>query len=118
MAVLTTTGRQWIADAMRRSVVTKQEYIAWGTGATAEGIGNTALATPSSEARTLGAITSPSAALHRVIGTIVSTQTQTITEVGLFDASAAGVMMIRTLFTGIPLLNADSVQFTLDLTVL
>lgn len=120
MAVLTTTGRQWIADKLRETVGagTTQKFVAWGTGGgTAEAIGNTALATPSSEARTSGAITSPSAALHRVVGTIVSTQTQTISEVGLFDASSGGVMMIRAVFTGIPLLNLDSIAFTLDLTI-
>lgn len=117
MAILTTTGRQWVVDAMRGSVSTTQQYVAWGTGGTAEAVGNTALATASSEARTAGTITSPSAALHRTVGTIVSTQTQTITEVGLFDASSSGVMMIRALFTGIPLVSGDSIAFTLDLTV-
>jgi len=119
MAVLTNTGRQWIVDKIRETITagTTQKFVAWGTGgATAEAAGNTALATASSEARTSGTITSPSAALHRVVGTIVSTQTQTISEVGLFDASTAGVMMIRAVFTGIPLVNLDSIAFTLDLT--
>jgi len=93
-----------------------QKFIAWGTGgATAEAIGQTALTTPSSEARTSGTISSPSAALHRVVGAITSTSTQTISEVGLFDASTAGVMAIRATFTGIPLVNNDQISFTLDL---
>ena len=118
MAVFTSTGKQWTIDKVRETVgagVT-QKFIGWGTGATAEAVGNTALTTPSAEARATGVITSPSAALHRVIGTLTSASTQTITEVGLFDASTAGVMMIRALFTGIPLLSGDQIQYTLDLT--
>jgi hypothetical protein len=117
MAILTTVGKQWIVDAMRGTVSTTQQYVAWGTGgATGELASQSALVTPSSEARTAGTITSPSAALHRTVGTITSTQGQTISEVGLFDASTAGVMMIRAVFTGIPLVNGDSIAFTIDLT--
>lgn len=116
MAVLTTTGKQWIVDAMRGSVSTTQQYVGWGTGSTAENVSNTALHVAASEARVAGTITSPSAALHRTVATITSASGQTITEVGLFDASTSGVMMIRALFTGIPLLTNDSIQFTLDLT--
>lgn len=116
MAILTTVGKQWIVDKMRGSVATKQEYVAWGTGTTAEAAGQTALVTPSSEARTQTTITSPSAALHRAVGTIVSTQTQSIAEVGLFDASTVGVMAVRAVFTAIPLLSGDSIAFTIDIT--
>ncbi len=116
MTVYTTTGKQWSSDKFRGTVVTDQKFIAWGTGATAEAVGNTALATPAAEARTTGTMSSPSAALYRVVGTITSASTQTITEVGLFDASTVGVMMIRALFTGVPMVSGDSIAFTLDLT--
>lgn len=103
---------------MRGTVSTTQQHIGWGTGgATGELVGQTALVTPAAEARTAGTITSPSAALHRTVGTITSASTQTISEVGLFDASTSGVMMIRAVFTGIPLVSGDSVAFTIDLTV-
>jgi len=119
MAVYTLTGRQWTVDKMRETVgagVT-QKFIGWGTGgATAEAPANAALATAAAEARVIGAITSPSAALHQVVGTITSAGTQTISEVGLFDAATAGVMMIRAIFTGIPLVSGDSIAFTLQIT--
>ena len=115
MTILTAVGKSWIVDKMRGTVVTEQKYIAWGTGATAEAVGNTALATPAAEARTLGTMSSPSAALYRVVGTITSTSTQTITEVGLFDATTAGVMLIRALFTGVPMVSGDSIAFTVEL---
>ena len=117
MTILTSVGKQWIVDRMRGTVATSQQFIAWGTGATAEAVGNTALAVPSAEARTTGTMSSPSAALYRVVGTITSASTQTITEVGLFDASTVGVMAIRALFTGIPMVSGDSIAFTIDLSV-
>lgn len=94
------------------------KYVGWGTGATAEAIGNTALATAAAEARVSGTMSSPSAAVFQVVATIVSAGTQTITEVGLFDQLAAGgTMMVRSLFTGIPLLAADSISFTISVTI-
>jgi len=115
-AVLTTTGKQWIVDRMRGTVTTSMQFVHWGTGTVAEVVGNTALGTPSAEARVAGTITSPSAALHRVIATLTSASTQSISEAGLFDASAAGVMLIRSVFTAVPLLAGDSIQFTFDFT--
>lgn len=119
MAILTTVGKQWIVDKMRETIAagTTQKYIAWGTGgATAEAVGQTALTTPSAEARVAGTISSPSAALHRVVGTLTSASTQTISEIGLFDAATVGVMMIRAVFTGVPLNSGDQITFTVDLT--
>jgi len=119
MAVYTTSGRQWTVDKMRETVAAgvTQKFIGWGTGgATAEAPANAALATAAAEARVSGTITSPSAALHRVVGTLTSAGTQTISEVGLFDAATAGVMMFRAVHTGIPLVAGDSVAYTLDIT--
>lgn len=117
MAVLTDTGEQWIVDKMRGTVATRQEYIHWGTGSAAEAEGNTALATPASEARVQGTITSPSQGVHRVVGTLTANGTKTITEVGLFDAASGGVMSLRALFTGVPLEANDQITFTLDIQV-
>lgn len=120
MAVFTDVGRKWVIDKMREAIAagTTQKYIGWGTGSTAEAVGNTALATPAAEARVAGTITSQTTTVtgdtHRVVGTLTSASTQTITEVGLFDASTSGIMFLRALFTGIPLQNGDSIQFTLD----
>lgn len=128
MAILTTTGKQWIVDKMRAtgggaagtaqaSPNDTMKYVHWGTGTTAEAAGQTALVTASAEARVSGAITSPSAALHRVIATLTSASTQTIAEVGLFDQLATGgTMLIRAVFTGIALQSGDQIQFTIDFT--
>lgn len=128
MAILTTTGKQWLVDKMRATnggaVGSCQaqpndtmKYIHWGITATAEAASQTALIGASAEARVVGTITSPTAALHRVVGTLTSASTQTIAEVGLFDQLATGgTMLIRAMFTGIPLVSGDSIAFTIDLT--
>lgn len=120
MAVYTTTGKQWLVDKAQDvapSSNAKQEYIAWGTGATAEAVGNTALATEASEARTLSTLSQPAADTDRLVGTITATGTKTITESGRFNLSAAGVMQQRALFTGIPVVSGDQIQFTHDLQI-
>lgn len=120
MAIFTNTGRKWVIDKMREAIgagVT-MKYIGWGTGTGAEAVGNTALTTEASEARVAGTITSVTTTVTgdtmRVVGTIVANGAKTITEVGLFDALTVGVMLLRALFTGIPLELGDAIAFTLD----
>ncbi len=120
MAVFTDTGRKWVIDKMREFIAagTTQKFIGWGTGATAEAVTNTALATEATETRTTGTITGVTTTVtgdtHRVVGTLTANAAKTITEVGLFDAVTVGVMLLRALFTGIPLLTGDAIAFTLD----
>jgi hypothetical protein len=119
VAVLTTTGKQWVVDKMRETIGAgqTQRWVGWGTGAGAEAAGNTALTTPAAEARVSGVITSPSAALHRVVASITSASGQTITEVGLFDLVTIGTMMVRALLgVSIPVLTGDIITFTIDFT--
>jgi hypothetical protein len=92
------------------------KYLAWGTGTTAAALSNTALQTPSAEARTAG--TTPTVTTnvandtYQCVGTIVSLSGQTISELGQFDASASGNMLARWVFPGLPLLTGDSITFT------
>lgn len=91
-------------------------YVAWGTGTTTAAKGQTALVTPSAESRVAATKTQPSADVNRHVATITSASGQTITEVGVFDASTSGNMVIRADFSGIALLTGDSIEFTIDLT--
>lgn len=116
--VFVQSGQDWVVDKIQTVVATEMEYLGWGTGTTDPVVGNTGLETPAAEARTLGVMSQPAADTHRVVGTITCAGTgKTISEVALFDAAAAGVMMIRSTFTGIPLLVGDRIEFTLDLQV-
>lgn len=120
---LTTQGRGWIIDRLQNVELpagSLMQFIGWGTGSTAENVADTDLVTQSSEARTTGTLSQPTATTDRCVGTITSTQTQTITEVGRFNiATKQGSnqqLQQRHVFTGIPLVNGDAIAFTLDLT--
>ncbi len=88
-----------------------------GTGGTAEAIGDTTLVT-AVETRTDGTqVEGASANIYRSVGTVTATATRAIVEHGLFDASTAGNLMDRSVFTVINLSTDDAIQFTYELTV-
>lgn len=120
MSVLTTAGKQWIIDKIQEEPVgaalTLMKWVAWGTGATAEAVGNTSLATEASEARVVGVLSQPAADTDRCVATITAAGTKTITECGRFNQLAVGgTMQQRSLFTGIPVVSGDRIEFTQDL---
>jgi hypothetical protein len=122
MAILTTAGKQWIVDKVQEepagATMPLMKWIAWGTGATAEAVGNTALATEASEARVVSVLSQPSADVDRSVGTITANGTKTITECGRFNQLAVGgTLYVRSLFTGIPMVSGDRIEFTQDLQV-
>lgn len=119
--VFTNGGKALIVDALDNTQLTSPTYIGWGTGTTTAAATQTALVTPSAEARTNGTksqqTTSVSGDTYRVVGTITSSSSQTISEAGLFDASTSGNMYVRGDFTGIALANGDSIAFTINIVV-
>ena len=101
---------------------TPPRYVAWGTGGgTAEDPTDEALNTEAAEDRVQGAnsvVTEDVASdTYQVVATITSLSTQTISEVGLLTADAAGDLYVRGTFTGIPLDADDSIQFTIKQTL-
>lgn len=123
MAILVNAGREMITGLIAKvgagNGSLSPKYIAWGTSSTAEAASQTALQAASAEARTLGTMsqvtTSVTNDTFQCVGTITSASGQTIAEAGLFDASSAGNMLIRGIFTGVALLTGDSIQFTIKL---
>lgn len=123
MAVFTTLGKQWVVDKIQEepigAALTLMKWVAWGTGATAEAVGNTALAAEATEARVVSVLSQPAADVDRSVGTITCNATpKTITECGRFNQLAVGgIMFVRSLFTGIPMVTGDKIEFTQDLMV-
>lgn len=120
---LTTRGREWVVDRIQNVELPAgalMQFIGWGTGTTAEAVGDLDLAVQATEARTTGTLSQPTATTDRCIGTITADGTKTITEVGRFNVLTKGAanqqMIQRHLFTGIPLVASDQIQFTLDVT--
>lgn len=91
-----------------------------GVGTTAESNADTAIETTDGESRATGTQvdnSSASAGIYTSVGTIAYTTTKAITEHGLFNASTAGTLLDRSVFTAVNVVNGDSIQFTYTLTV-
>src|SRR4051812_36887703 len=85
---------------------TEPKFVATGTGATAEAVGQTALVTEV-ETRTTGTssrtTTTKTNDTYHVVGTITATAARALTEGGLFDASTVGNMLARGVHSSIGL---------------
>src|SRR5512137_1912849 len=114
---LTTAGITKLATDLYNSGSGIWKYVHWGTGTTDPVIGNTALETPGTESRVSGTVTNPSAGVYRCVGSLTCNATgKTISEAGLFDQATGVTLLIRGTFTGIPVVQNDVIQFTIDLT--
>ncbi len=117
--ILTNKGKEIIVDRIMGNG-TEPKFVAWGTGAGTAAITDTTLFTESAESRTSGTSSKVTVTTtndtYQVAGTIVATSGRTITNAGLFDASAAGNLFIKTDFTGVVLASGDSIAFTFKAT--
>ena len=88
-----------------------------GTGGTAENKTDTALVTPIGTARTVGTQTEDDADDYQSVATIAYTGTSAVTEHAIFneayvDAQDNGILMDRSLFTAVNVVNGDSIAYT------
>ena len=116
--VITTVGAAYVVDAFQNLV--ELEAMNWhdsGTGNTAESAGDTGLVAPGGPARVAGVQSEVSSTVLRSIAVVTYTTTQTIQEHGIFSGSTGSVLLDRSVFTGIPVVNGSQIQFTWDLTV-
>lgn len=117
MAVFTDAGKA-ITTARLKGTGTEPNFVAIGTGTTAEAASQTALVTPV-ESRVSGTSSQVTTTVtndtYQVVGTVTATGARAVTEAGLFDASTAGNMLIRALFAVINLATGDSLQITAQL---
>ena len=116
--VLSNLGEQYVCDFLAAVTSNVAQFIGWGTGAGTAIKGDTALDTEASETRATGtqSVTGSGAtAKFQVVGTITSTQTHTIVNAGLFDASTTGVLVLHGDFAGVALVSGDKIEFTFTL---
>lgn len=117
--MVTTAGVEYLVTCFQgTNPASNFKYHASGTdGTTPEAIGNTALG-GEVETRATGVSTSSSGNVYRSVATIAYTDTRTIAEHGLFSQLASGgTLWDRTIFTGISVLNGDSIEWTYSLTI-
>ena len=96
------------------------KYHDCGTGTTAEANTQTALVTAFGGARVAGtqvAGGTAAAPTYTSVATISFTSTLAITEHGVFNASTAGTLLDRSVFTAVNVVNGDSIQFTYVMTI-
>lgn len=119
LTVFTTTGKAWAVDKLQdeANAIPASKYCAWGTGSTPEAAGNTTLHVEANEGRALGVLSQPAADVDRLVATLTANATKNITECGRFTASSGGTMTQRSLFTAIPMVLNDRIEFTQDLQV-
>ncbi len=127
MRVVTTVGVKFICDDLNNNTadVSTLKFHGFGTGGTAEAVGDTALVTEEAGANYTGgtrpvgtqaSATVSTNATYTTVAThspVAGTTPRPITEHGIFSAATVGTLLDRTLFSVVNLvINADSLQAT------
>ena len=116
--LVVTSGKTFIASRMVGVASTVMGWMELGTGTTAAAVGDTALQTAISGSRV--ALTSGTSATN-VVTYVASfpagTGTGAVTEAGVFNASSAGTMLCRTVFSVVNKGAADAMSITWSITV-
>ena len=114
--LVVTTGKNLIASRLKDTTDGAMSHMAIGTGTTAAAAGDTTLGTEAGRvALTSTTVTNNAVAYVATFG--AGTGTGAITEAGLFNASSAGTMLCRTVFSVINKGAADTLGITWTVTV-
>jgi hypothetical protein len=114
--LVVTTGKNFIASRMKDATATAMTHMAIGSGTTAAAAGDTTLGTELGRV----ALTSTTVTTNNVayVATFpAGTGTGAVTEAGLFNASSAGTLLCRTVFSVINKGAADTLGITWTVTV-
>lgn len=115
--IFTDVGETLVADYVDGTASAPANwYVAWGTGAGTAAKGDTTLFTEASESRVTATESQPSANQNRFVGTITAYGSKTITNAGVFDAATTGNMLLKSDFTGVPVVATDTIEFTFTIT--
>jgi len=108
-----------LVDTLQASVAafSNFKYHDSGTGVGAEDPTDSALGTPCGEARDTGTqVEGATANIYKSVATHTYAGSFAITEHGLFNAAAVGVLMDRSVFTAVNITLGDRIEFTYQLT--
>ncbi len=108
-----------LVDTLQSSEATfsNYKYHDSGTGDTAEDAGDTTLETPCGEARDVGSqIEGATTNIYKSVGTSTYAGTFAITEHAVFNASANGTMLDRSVITVVNVETGDRIEWTYQLT--
>jgi hypothetical protein len=119
--LVVTTGKTFIASSLLKTTTNSpaaMSHMAVGTGQTAAAAGDTALGAEIAASRTaLGTATSSGAVVTYAATFAAGVGTGAVTEAGIFNASSAGTMMCRTVFSVVNKGANDSMTITWTVTI-
>jgi len=116
--LVVTVGKNYIASRMKDATATAMTHMEVGTGTTAAAVGDTTLQTAVASSRvTLTSTTVTTNSVAYVATFPAGTGTGALTEAGIFNASSAGTMLCRTVFSVINKGAADTLGITWTVTV-
>jgi len=116
--LVVTAGLGFIASRMAGTSAAVMSHMAIGTGSTAAAAGNTTLGTES--ARVALTSTTPTGAAVAYVATFPAgtpASLTAITEAGIFNASSAGTMLCRTVFSVVNKDAGDTMSITWTVTM-
>ncbi len=114
--LVVTVGKNFIASRMKDATATAMTHMAIGSGTTAAAAGDTTLGTELGRVA-LTSTTVTANAVAYVATFPAGTGTGAVTEAGLFNASSAGTLLCRTVFSVINKGAADTLGITWTVTV-
>jgi hypothetical protein len=115
--LVVSSGLAFIASRMKDATATAMTHMAVGSGTTAAAAGNTALVTQIGSRVTLTSTTVTANSVAYVASFAAGTGTGAITEAGIFNASTAGTMLCRTVFSVVNKGADDTLQITWTITL-
>lgn len=116
--LVVTTGLGYIASRMKDATATAMTHMAIGTGTTAAAAGNTGLVTESARvALTSTTVTGSSIAYVATFPAGTPATLTAVTEAGIFNASSAGTMLCRTVFSVVNKDVGDTMAITWTVTL-
>jgi len=116
--LVVTVGKNYIASRMKDATATAMTHMEVGTSSTAAAVGDTALVAAVASSRvTLTSTTVTTNSVAYVASFPAGTGTGALTEAGIFNASTAGTLLCRTVFSVINKGAADTLGITWTVTV-
>ena len=116
--LVVTVGKGFIASRMKDATATAMTHMEVGTSSTAAAVGDTALVAAVASSRvTLTSTTVTTNSVAYVASFPAGTGTGALTEAGIFNASSAGTLLCRTVFSVINKGAADTLGITWTVTV-
>ena len=122
--LITTVGKGLVAGLINGDITNFFDYIALGTGTNAAAAGDTALQTETSASGLARAATTNSRVTTdttndtaRFVKVFTAGASVAITEAGIFDASAAGNLLARQVFSAVNVVSGDTFTPTWDIDI-